>query len=134
MGKITVTQQQRDNAIEALEVMWPSVPPENVIEGLNFWRKYSGRDVEPVSCGTVACFGGWCAAYPKFSAQGIDFDTEGMPWKGRAHGCDVATYLFGEWRMFARRGVCDVDEGFTGTDHELVTHRLNWLIENIEVV
>ena len=56
---IKVTQLQRDNALDALNNMWPSVPPENVVDRLCTWR-LDEFGTQP-DCGTAACFGGWCA-------------------------------------------------------------------------
>ena len=127
---IQVTQQQRDNALDALNNMWPSVPPENVYPGLNAWVRDAGQP----NCGTVACFGGWCAWWPAFRDQGVVASaSSGAPTiLGRHFG--VASDLFGNYDLFHPRGEHEADMGFEGNDHELVTHRLKWLIENSEVV
>lgn len=133
MGKIQVTQQQRDNAIDALENMWPSVPPKNVYPSLRGWR--AEGEVGPPDCGTVACFGGWCAWWPNFVRQGIFPSYAGMPLiKKRSAGICAAEELFGISAMFEPRDATLLDWIVAGTDHELVTHRLKWLIANSEVV
>jgi len=133
--KLKVTQQQRDNALEALHVMWPSVPPENVFPDLADWRD-GGLTLKAPHCGTAACFGGWCAWWPSFRAQGVHPTYYGAPDMNESGMLcsEVSQALFGHVGMFAGRG------GFPGewqtkwTDHEIVTRRLQWLIENSEVV
>ncbi|QFZ84557.1 hypothetical protein GFK26_18180 [Variovorax paradoxus] len=131
--KIKVTPQQRANALEALNVMWPSVPPENVFPALRDWRGAGEEFAVPPSCGTLACFGGWAEWWPEFRRQaGLAPDTGTMTWG------DVVE-LFGPPRhsqmdiLPAMRGGHPADEGFTGTDHELVSNRLRWIIQNSEV-
>lgn len=130
---IRVTKQQRANAIEARDVMWPSVPPENVMPELGSWRR-GGRG-KP-TCGTVACFGGWCAWWPPFREQGIGCNWAGAPTTQNPHVMAADEQLFGEREMFSIRGYCPADATASKscTDHELVTHRLNWLIANSEVI
>lgn len=132
MQKIKVTALQRANALEARDVMWPSVPTGNVARGLAF---YSERGSAETDCGTVACFGGWCARWPGFVAQGVRLDARGVPetLSGR-WGLGVADELFGESGLFFGRNGISVDAGFRGSDHALVTRRLNWLIANSEVI
>jgi hypothetical protein len=137
MTKIKVTAQQRTNAIEARDVMWPSVPPENVYENLlHFGNGFGDVMPEKVDCKTVACFGGWCAIWPEFARQGMVV-VRGIPCFGGHFGVDAAIGLFGAG-IFAVRGRFQHDDRFQLggwiTDHELVTRRLNWLIENSEVV
>lgn len=131
MKKIIQTPQQRANTLEAINVMWPSVPPENVARRLGGWKV--GSNGEPPSCGTIACFGGWCAWWPPFVDQGVSADSWGRPRFGETVEYPVARVLFGAQFLFRWRGGCVIDEGFTGTDHELVTHRLQWLLDNSEV-
>ena len=135
MNKIQVTAQQRANALDARDNMWPSVPEANVMPELASWRRGSDRGVKP-NCGTVACFGGWCAWWPAFRAQGVQVDScTGQPYAIGGPTGSVSLDLFGHYGMFYVSGAnADTDYGFQGTDHELVTHRLNWLIENSEVV
>lgn len=130
---IYVTQQQRDNAIEARDVMWPSVPPENVSPNLDCYR--DDDNGTPPVCNTLACFGGWCAWWPSYQEQSVAAGKYGQPTMAGIAPPDAACKcLFGIHGLFDRRGYVGSDRGFLGTDHELVTHRLNWLIENSEVV
>ena len=134
MNKIQVTAQQRANAIEARDVMWPSVPPKNVYPKLKDWRKGRAHTKSRApDCGTVACFGGWCAWWPTFRDQGIVADEIGAPDTPHQWGANVSHTLFGTYEMFKGRGHPACDIGFRGSDHALVAHRLNWLIENSEV-
>ncbi|VTU32093.1 hypothetical protein H4CHR_02941 [Variovorax sp. PBS-H4] len=131
MNKIQVTAQQRANALEALNVMWPSVPPENVVHDLYTWRQGEGGYSDAPTCGTLACFGGWAEWWPAFRAQLPD---------GVFGSWNRLAELFGPREndhvddLFNSREGHVADDGFTGTDHELVTNRLRWLIENSEVV
>lgn len=134
MEKIKVTAQQRANALEARDVMWPSVPEANVIEELCNWTEHQS---DKTDCGTVACFGGWCARWPKFQDQGVYVDKRGVPRSNFEGPFAVSTLLFGDSLFTARSSGTDSRMGlygFDGTDHELVTARLNWLIENSEVI
>lgn len=138
MNKIKVTSQQRANAIEARDVMWPSVPPENVPRFLEIWRV--GYPSAAVDCGTIACFGGWSELWPSFREQlGLtpsDQELSSMEKLVSLYGppgferddCGDTEDLFSRWG-----GHC-ADWTFKGTDHQLVTNRLNWLIENSEVL
>lgn len=130
---IQVTQKQRDNTLEALNVMWPSVPPENVAKHLGYWRDWAFK--EKPHCGTIACFGGWCAWWPSFRAQGVRADIEdGGPRIPRGYGAVVSKRLFGHYDLFRIRGAIDIDDNHKSvSDHELVTCRLKWLIANSEV-
>ena len=131
MHKIQVTAQQRANALEARDVMWPSVPPENVDPKLHTWR-CQGKSHTPPDCGTVACFGGWAEWWPEFRLRaGISPSRGDMGW-------GQVSELFGPYdearNLLDERGGHPADWGFDGTDHELVTNRLNWLIANSEVI
>lgn len=130
MPKIKVTAQQRANALEALNVMWPSVPEENVAHRLVYWRSDGDYSVAP-TCGTLACFGGWTEWWPPFREQ---LGQDGLAtW-------DTIAGLFGPAssqeinNLFAPRTGHPADTGFEGTDHALVSNRLRWLIKNSEVV
>lgn len=128
--KIKVTQKQRDNLLEALNVMWPSVPPENVFPALAAFRSGDKFKAKP-TCGTVACFGGWCAWWPSFRAQGVRVnpDNVGAPMMGNSYwAAEVAEKLFGDYGLFMSR----LDHE-SGTDHEVVTARLKKLLANSEV-
>ena len=134
MKLIAQTKQQRYNTLDALHVMWPSVPPENVYPGLEDWRKFEG--VTPPDCGTVCCFGGWCAWWPPFNKQGVQADPDGCCYpttQDNGNALKASTLLFGNPFMFEPVGCHFADVYFAGTDHELVTHRLQWLLENSEV-
>lgn len=132
MNKIQVTKQQRANAVEALKVMWPSVPAKNVYPALDLWRRDEGDG--PVNCGTVACFGGWCAVWPSFQRQGVQPGKWGAPTSKskRARATTIAKRLFGTPKIFYARGADSRED--VGTDHEVVTDRLKNLIRNSEVV
>lgn len=141
MAKIQVTAQQRANAIEARDVMWPSVPEKNVDRDLEDWRVGESSTVAP-TCNTIACFGGWVEWYPKFREQIPESDLKGgFAWSGVValfHGALPTMRLSdGSQRVLPEivntRGHFPSDIGFTGTDHALVLNRLNWLIENSEV-
>lgn len=132
MSKIIQTPQQRANTLEALNVMWPSVPPKNVYRQLADFREGNRRTAP--DCGTVACFGGWCAWWPSFVDQGIKVGCGGKPViAGFDWAADASKHLFSYPQMFAGRDGHPADKRFTGTDHELVTHRLQWLLDNSEV-
>lgn len=134
MSKIKVTQQQRDNALEALNVMWPSIPEENVFRRLDDWRGYD--DGGAPTCGTIACFGGWSECYPPFREQlGLPLEPSDDWWNGWQTAELYGPYLM-EPRinsLFNVRGGHIADAGFEGSDHALVTNRLKWLIDNTEV-
>ena len=68
------------NVVEA-EARWREVPAANVVERLEVWRAdWESRDsVLPVSCGTVACFGGWVAVMPYFMSLGVYPNNDGEP-------------------------------------------------------
>lgn len=130
--KIRVTKQQRANAVEALEVMWPSVPDANVSDRLNTWTAGDFDLRSETSCKTIACFGGWSARWPAFVAQGVSVNGYGEPilksGGARAfHGRYVARALFGDTRLFLWR---QPHEYNADTDHEVVTKRLRDLIRN----
>lgn len=140
-----ITRQQLHNLLEARDVMWPSVPGGNVLPQLGAWRNDSvivDRTNEPPTCGTMACFGGWCAWWPTFRKQGVRSDRTGAPYVERRGGLlpnGVAQYLFGyEW-LFSARGFAYADIGILKRrgerigDHELVTRRLNYAITNAVV-
>lgn len=126
------TQQQRDNTLDALNVMWPSIPPEEVSPGLESW--YLASEVED-GCGSLACFGGWCALWPNFQKQGVVAGLGGRPTSNRTNHffMSVPYMLFGNHGLFISRGGFISDGGFVGTDHELITNRLTWLLENSTV-
>lgn len=132
-----VTSQQRANALFARDVMWPSVPPKNVAPKLAYWaRGLNGEKRVPnvrhpirvATCGTIACFGGWCAQNPHFQAQGVYPEFDGSPKNANGWPPQVSWVLFGDASLFEyRRGK------ERGTSHEIVTKRLDDLIRNSEV-
>ena len=130
--KILVSVRQRANALEALNVMWPSVPVKNVAPSLYFWR--DGRTNE-VDCGTVACFGGWCALYPKFREQGVAALLYGTPVlliggevREGPHG--VAEFLFGDASIFNMVPELNLSKA---ASHAVVKKRLQDLIAGSKV-
>lgn len=130
-----ITRQQHENLLDALLNMWPSVPPENVYPSLNDWRDTSDTcgNKKP-SCQTVACFGGWCAWWPAFRRQGVRAMDCGAPVTPDGRTADgVSRLLFGCGDLFCCRGIHSSDGGFRGTDHELVTNRLKFVLRNCEV-
>lgn len=137
---IKVTAQQRANLLDALNVMWPSVPKKNVYPNLDNWRV--DRETTPPTCGTVACFGGWCAWWPAFKKQGVRVTDGGAPrLMGDGQSFDkpsrVSQRLFGDDGLFACRDYghdADPDEMARISPHALVTRRLKWLLANSEVV
>lgn len=142
MDKIQVTAQQRANAIEARDIMWPSVSEKNVDRDLEDWRVGESSTAAP-SCNSIACFGGWVEWYPKFRQQIPEGCLKGgWSWSSVVelfHGpLPTMRISDGSQRMLPEivntRGYFPSDIGFTGSDHALVLRRLNWLIENSEVV
>lgn len=160
---INVTQRQRDNALQALNVMWPSIPTRNVVPELSCWRSEPNAadpftvDVSTIpTCKTIACFGGWCPWWEPFAAQGVIVDAETgipdlvqevknrildhyRPWR-HASPCLVAVHLFGVPDMFYAQGefldfsgIKDYNES-TCSAHAAVTRRLKWLIKNSRVI
>jgi hypothetical protein len=57
MVKYKITAEQHARLLEARDVMWPSVPEENVYPDLVWWSAGANRKT---TCNTIACFGGWC--------------------------------------------------------------------------
>lgn len=120
--KIIVTPLQRANALKALE-LWAQVPPKQVVPRLHYWR-----------CSTAACFGGHLATWEHFRKQGVWAESDGSPQlDGARYSSDVSKTLFGHSELFYSRRATALDTASFATDHELVTHRLRWLIENSEV-
>lgn len=144
----------RGNTLYAAE-MWATIPPDNVAPGLAYWRRevlgdgsrvglsYRQGLEMPHSCNTIACFGGWVSAMPKFQEMGVTVDQTGAPAvrldPGTHHylqNCaipgeeSVDEALFGESTMFAAEGDCLYDLGTEGEfawshgAHALVAQRL----------
>lgn len=138
--RFPVTQQQRDNLLDALNNLWPSVPPENVVRRLAVFRSDRRLDGTTVAryedqpdCNTLACFGGWCVAWPNFMAQGL-YSSLGAPIM-LGGGVSADEQLFGVAGLFSVRGCFGEDLRFGAvSDHEVVTHRLKWAIDNSVVV
>ena len=134
---IKVTQLQRDNAISAKE-MWLTVPEANVSPGLSDWsNRYAGDEVP--DCGTQACFGGWCAWWPAFQAQGLKASGLGSPiFEDDGHSktsCDVSKTLFGHSYMFVTKShdyLVYKDRAVfkNATDWQIVMNRIEHLIES----
>jgi len=127
-GKTIIKQKQRDNALEALNVMWPSVPPRNVSKDLRQYVRGTGDRM-------VTSFGGWCGRWPNFRAQGIVL-CMGQPITVKyGSGASASMLLFGIGGMFLPRGNLPPDRLLPKcTDHEIVTARLKWLIAHTEVL
>lgn len=156
--KFSVTAQQRRNLEEAFHVMWPSVPPKNVAPGLWAFRipDDSGQCASFATCGTIACFGGWCPWWGPFAAQGVIVDPDsGVPGlvqdvkdRLRAHYSPfrhltnslVALHLFGFPDLFFAQGEFLEFSGIKDYNkrncsaHAAVTRRLKWLIKNSQVI
>lgn len=128
---IEVTQLQRDNALYARYVMWPAVPAASVVSNLGQW-----------TCWTQACFGGHVAKTPYFQAQGVTADDDEAPFMD---GCEdfmaVAKVLFGNPHVFNSRSYGPEEDfdaaaklkALDATDHDLVTLRLDFIINNSTV-
>ncbi len=129
-SKVPQTFTQRNNTLYALHEMWPGVAPDKVVEKLSTWRRGGG-------CGTTACFGGWVAVDPYFKAQGIWANLGGAPMEPDVSRDRYAdNLLFGDDNIFTVRGCHAADINFdrNGTDHALVTNRLQWLLDHSEVM
>lgn len=121
------TEQQLKNIRDAL-VWWQTVPEENVAERLSVFSQW---DDPATNCKTVACFGGWCARWPGLIEQGLSLSYDGVPeLKGSCfyRGIPLGEYFFGDEAIWRRRGGHLADTGFFGTDHELVTNRLQYAL------
>ncbi len=127
MTTIKQTPQQRANTEYALHNWWPTVPPDEVIWRLGDWRS---------GCGTLACFGGHLAKSPHFRAMGVVDGLRGEPMLVEHPTLPtyaVSRHLFGDPELFVARGGSSADALCDGTDHEVVTNRLQWLLANSEV-
>lgn len=146
---IFVSQTQRDNLLEAMNVMWPSVPEKNVVRNLDLWRmEVAAVNPAPLysvpTCTTIACFGGWCAWWPTFVAQGVRCSHSGMPLIVDLNTCftsydrEVASVLFGFEALFFYRGSNMAERYFGSEDddasaHEVVNRRMQWLLDHSTV-
>lgn len=129
---IQVTPQQRDNLWIAMW-RWLETKPEEVVPNLYVWQE----DLEPTcapSCSSPACLGGHLAWWPEFRAQGIYADKYGAPRGPAITQFCVALSMLGDDALFDKRNRHPADKRFTGTDHELVGNRLDWLLANSKVV
>ena len=143
---IKVTQLQRNNALSAKK-MWNSVPEAKVMPGLNGWNSLSvredgdGEDDKEMTpdCNTICCFGGWCAYWPEFRAQGVIAVWGGMPAFEGLYAGEVDKVLFGCDDLFAIRGEGDAEKLLEekdqdaydeASDWQIVMNRINWLIKN----
>lgn len=118
--------------VESAQIMWASVPELNV--SLGSWRQTP--DTGAPGCGTICCFGGWCAWWPEFMAQGVEATRGGAPClvtKDQAYTSvqdytAVSAMLFGEPGMFdTRHGeewYADPETGRAANDHSIVADRL----------
>ena len=117
--KLEVTVLQRANILSAKE-MWLKIPKAKV--KLSQWRSDRKTEREAPTCKTIACFGGWCAYWPVFQAQGLKATNFGAPMfeGGRTYTdyLNVAKILFGAPKIFSIRGYHEADEGF-GANEEL---------------
>lgn len=134
-----VTALQMTNILD-VRVMWLTVPERNVYPNLSYWRKHfelGGRETglaTAPSCNTIACFGGWCAWWPAFMAQGVRAGLNGSPSIPRR--MDSSPVLFGHHKMFAPRGCLHKEGGRKNddkSDWQIVMDRINWMIANSEV-
>ena len=113
---------------------WNYVPKDKVSGGLNAWLD---ERKSKKSCGTIACFGGWCPLIPEFAVLGLKHEIGTNAPTLRELGITVpskvAKYLFGELTMFYTYGACIYDNYIIRNlfpaneppdDHELVHDRL----------
>jgi hypothetical protein len=128
--KIVITPQQHANLLDALHVMWPSVPPENVARGFCVWSTTKFK----ATCKTIACFGGWCAEWPSFRDQGVRRDSRsgGPRIPGYYGEFEVSEVLFGFRDLFVVRGQHPADK-LGRTDHQTVSDRLRWCLKRSTV-
>ncbi len=131
------TKQHAENIKEAIR-MWKTVPSENVVKDLNTWRSEphacSSLD-SPATCNTLACFGGWCAHWPKFQDQGVIIDRDGGPFMPHhlLVAGEVAGHLFGDYYLFHITGVHRYDTDTRRlSDHSVVMNRLTSLLKEAE--
>jgi hypothetical protein len=100
--------------------LWAETPPELVVPGLNLWK-----------CGTQACFGGHLTTWPEFQAMGVVNAGSEPYMQGVSVFHDslpLSDYLFGDLELFFGRMPL---ERTWGTDHEVVTRRLEHALEKL---
>ena len=116
---------KRENQLANLDLaeeFWLTEVPQNmVIRKLDDWG----------DCGSAACFGGWLAKAGMFGLEHVRYsyypmiDRElsiGDP--NNIGGFDAAKFLFGKESLFGQVGSCSYDKDFTGSEYELVLHRI----------
>ena len=138
---IHISQLQRDNILSAKK-MWNSVPERNVVPHLATWNyvpNSRAKRLKAPTCKTVACFGGWCAWWPTFMAQGIKANPEGAPVIDGDEDRSVSQKLFGFPGLFIRRGRADADLEFQdkyihdyleSSDWKIVMNRIDHMLKN----
>jgi hypothetical protein len=129
-----MNQSQREshwlkNVRSALEMM-RDLPPELV--DLAEWSDTDETDIgaavswgDQLTCGGVACLGGWCALWPEFRRQGVyPLPGSGEPWieAGTLTGSRVARFLFGDEAMF--ECAWSKERHDHGDDHSIALARL----------
>lgn len=62
--------------LEVARQRWLTIPTENVIPELSYWRKDRRQTAH---CGSTACFGGWVALMPEFCGMGVVPRFDGAP-------------------------------------------------------
>jgi hypothetical protein len=136
MSQLTTAEMIRN--VEIAQFYWKTIPEKNVFERLAGYlvgehkmdrreRRFAVKKAH--NCGTVACFGGWVPAMPEFAAMGVRAVEDGMPYFKLKNGNEllgghVAGHLFGSNCLFYSRGECKHDGLYRGSDHALVTRRL----------
>ena len=128
------TPFQLTNILNAIAEWKTYVKPETVIRELAWYREGPTEDFDfdpftPPTCNTPACFAGWLPHLPSFRALGVTPTPEGVPEFGGMNFGSLGVHLFGSYNLFDRRGG-PLDKGFTGTDYELVLHRLEKALES----
>lgn len=137
-SRLKITKQHHANIVDALTNMLPSIPEANIIPRLEEWRRDPGPKTQwnifPPTCGTLACFGGWCLWWPRFRKQGLSVGYAGGPIVPYEM-VTAAEKLFGDPDIFNRRGMHRADRHRAHlTDHAIIVNRLQWLLNNSEVV
>ena len=146
--KIRVSQVQRENLLIA-RAMWLKIQKSQVSKDLGTWRSEGfGSEVmndEQPSCGTIACFGGWCAWVPEFMAQGVyasdigSPDHDSMATFATPNGIanSVSLMLFGNSNMFRMRAdtFTSKHEAYddSSSDWQIVMNRIDALLEKTVV-
>lgn len=118
--------------------MMEKLPPEKVnLKSFRDPDEVEGEDADyslPPTCGTICCFGGWCAWEPAFMAQGIFAEgSMGVPVLARDENESVPRYLFGDYTLFFSRSVLDELDGapYDCTDRDVVLRRIDARIAKI---